>query len=325
MKLFAPLLLIGLGIATFGSAPIQARDSADTTFDIDISLRATPQGPARKPYEDAIEEFGYAVCEQTNGSHTIGDVRVYPGLGLGDKADVIWETTCVNTPSYAYVKVADKKIRMCEQWNGISFIANAKASGYTLAHEWGHAKYRLYDEYRKAAPPGVTHPAVPRSTDTESSPSVMNNQLCAVSSSFSNNARWKCRPSTFTNPEVKFLEFSTDQIAPFSPPLPGQPKGTNAQLRMYGQSGWDTLIADPKQDPKSNLLGPRTRYTSLTRAGVVPPVNADYTKNDGSACRTSQTSPNITWIEGIALDILLDRSGSWVVVGSPTPRAARFG
>ena len=307
MNLFAPLLLIGMGIAALGSAPIQAQDSADKTFDIDISLRATPQGVARKPYEDAIKEFAYAVCEQTNGSHSIRDVQVYPALGAGDNADVIWETTCVNTPSYAYVYFADKKIRMCEQWQGISFIADAKASGYTLAHEWGHAKYRLYDEYSQGPDNALTRllyrrvsPWRPLSTDTRSYPSVMNNQLCAVSSSFGSGI-WTCRPSNYTNPEPDFLEFSTERVVPFTG------SGANAQLRMYGQSGWDTLIADPKQDPKSNPLGPRTRYTSLTVTGVVPPVNGDYAVNNGSVCRTS---PNITWIEGIALDILLDRSGS---------------
>ena len=129
----------------------------------------------------------------------------------------------------------------------------------------------------------------------------MNNQWCAAGGS--------C-PSGFTSPDADFLEFSTNQIAPFNGTA-----GTNAQKRMFGKSGWETLVQNTANDPKSTGIPTRTRYSSL--AAVAPPSGADYTVNDSEAsCRDSL---DIRWMQDNVYELVLDRSGS--MRGTPITNA----
>jgi hypothetical protein len=191
------------------------------------------------------------------------------------------------------------------RWSGAGgdLLGNAQGSGFTLAHEWGHYALGLYDEYASGS---STRDYLPRSTDTRSNPSIMNNQWCAASG-------YSC-PSGFTNPDADFLEFSTEDVAPFDAPLSAS--NTNAQYRVYGKSGWDTLVDSTDNDPKVASFPDRTRYTNLD--GVKPPDNGDFTVNDDeSNCRDEL---DIRWMqEELVLDILLDRSGS--MDGTPIANA----
>ena len=169
-----------------------------------------------------------------------------------------------------------------------------------MAHEWGHYAYGMYDEYAGNVTSGEDY--IPRSTDTPASPSIMNNQWCAAGGG--------C-PAGFSSPDMDFLEFSTDQIAPFDGTL-----GTNAQERMFGQSAWETLVQDTNNDPKRDDLPERTHYATLD--AVAPPADGDYTvNNDESACLDSL---DIRWMQGdIITELVLDRSGS--MYGDPLTNA----
>ena len=289
-------------------------DSTLAEFDIVISLEADPQGDddanndsgvsddEQNVFESAIRKFADGVCQQTNKAHKLKVVHIFRNYNERSRADVAWKTNCpMDLGPRASVngfRVAGDRISMCENWpGGLDPAAKnwPESAGYTLAHEWGHYAYGLYDEYVDDQGFFFT-PWLPKATDTASSPSVMHTQWCAVQSS-------SC-PSGTINP-ADFLEFSTDQVAPFN-----GSGGENAQSRMYDRSGWDTLVNDPKHDARWKTLwlsNKRTRYTNL--AGVKPPKNSDFTVNDNeSGC---QSRLDIVWESGnLALDILIDRSGS---------------
>ena len=303
------------------SAPLLVAPAADNSasiFDVVISLEANPQGDddaeadvtgdeEQRKYEAVIGEFADAVCQSTNTAHTLGVVRIFRNFEQKDAADILWNETCaLNQGPRANPSGFGKSgqhIYTCDNWPGAGgfdpLLDNPVAAGYTLAHEWGHYAYGLYDEYASGASSGPDY--LPRGTDTVSSPSIMHNQWCAAGGA--------C-PAGFTTPDADFLEFSTDQVAPFSG------SGTNAQERIFGKSGWDVLLQDTDDDPKcltlfgttfGNCIPSRTRYTSLS--AVSPPSSGDYTVNDDEAnCRDNL---DIRWmLDDVINELVLDRSGS---------------
>jgi len=292
-------------------------DSTAAVFDIVISLEADPQGDDdasadsgagdddQNKYEAIIGEFADAVCQSANTAHTLGVVRIFRNLAQSNSADILWNSTCAanqgpraNPSGFGQ---AGDRIWMCDNWAGNQLINQPKPAGFTLGHEWGHYTLGLYDEYIGSGTSGANY--LPRSTDTPASPSIMNNQWCAADGG--------C-PTGFTSPDLDFLEFSTDQIAPYRTQ---DSSDTNAQKRVFGQSGWDTLLQDSKDDPKTGIPS-RTRYSNL--AGVAPPSASDYTVNDNEAnCRNNL---DIRWMqEDIVVELLLDRSGS--MSGTPIANA----
>ncbi|MFP4328786.1 MAG: hypothetical protein ACLFQL_12310, partial [Paracoccaceae bacterium] len=186
--------------------------SANAVFDIVISLESDPQGDddadvdagasdaEQRAYEERIEEFANAVYESTNGAHKIGRVTVYRDYKQSSLADVVWETDCDNNPGsqggpWAHpggFGKAGKFIHMCTNWTGSSTMSDPKGSGYTLAHEWGHYAYNVFDEYAAnqceinvSTLFGLLCPAwQPRSTDTVSH-SIMHMQWNAASGTVS--------------------------------------------------------------------------------------------------------------------------------------------
>lgn len=302
----------------FAKLAVVSNDSTKSVFDIVISLESNPQGDddstadsgasddAQNKYEKVIQEFADGVCQATNTAHKLGVVRVFRELAQQNSADILWNINCASNqgprahPS-GFGK-AGHRIWMCDNWAGAgSLLDQPKPAGFTIAHEWGHYAYGLYDEYIGSGTGGSI--SSPRSTDTQTSPSLMNNQWCA--------AGLGC-PSGFTSPDLDFLEFSTDQVAPFSTGS----TGTNAQKRVFGKSGWDALVQLTSDDPKSfTFLGisfgfgipTRTRYTTL--GPVKPPTAGDNTvNNDESTCRSSL---DIRWMQkDVINELVLDRSGS---------------
>jgi calcium-activated chloride channel regulator 3/4 len=140
--------------------------SSTAVFDITISLDSNPQGDdnyrvkdgandaEQRAYEERIEEFARAVYQSTNGAHKIGRVTIFREGAQTNRVDVIWYENCPDRnkgpradPS-GFGK-AGKRIWMCTNWSGSSLMPDPKGSGYTLAHEWGHYAYGVYDEYAK--------------------------------------------------------------------------------------------------------------------------------------------------------------------------------
>ncbi len=188
-----------------GGLPGLNRSSSTVVFDVTISLDTNPVGDdnykldggstdtAQKAYERSIEQFAKAVFQSSNGGLKIGKVTIFrskPGERRVESADVLWDENCTQNKgpraNLSGFGVAGKHIWMCTNWPGAStLMPTASGGGYTLAHEWGHYTYGLYDEYAEeqcTTPFHLFCPlATPRGTDTPAVPSIMNNQWTAYS------------------------------------------------------------------------------------------------------------------------------------------------
>jgi len=304
--------------------------SANAVFDIVISLQSDPQGDddstvdagasddEQNAYEERIKEFANAVFESTNGAHKIGRVTVYRDYKQWSLADVVWETDCTNDPDalggpWAHAGgfgKAGKFIHMCTNWTGSSSMATPKGSGYTLAHEWGHYAYNVYDEYADNQCEinigtlfGLLCPAwQPRSTDTVSH-SIMHNQWNAASGTVS---------AGYSGSSADYLEYSTPNSEPYvTPNTSALGIGRNGQERYFGESAWETLTRNPATDPRWPDLD-RTQYTNLTA-----PTSPDWIVTGGTS--GAQSELDIRWVGDQVVELMIDRSGS--MGGSPIANA----
>ncbi len=279
-------------------------DSAQTIFDITISLYNAPAGDGdpdvdngeeQEVYEEIIEHFADSVCEQSNGAHHLGQVRLFTERNQQAASDIVWNASEQPRAHVSGFGANARHIFFGDVFPGgaggaggadYDMLADPEGAGYTLGHEWGHYVYGLFDEYR-GRNPTETSPRQPQTTDQPTSPSIMNRQ-------------WDARGGNF-----EWLNHSTsDNIGNVA---------RTAQGRVYGKSGWDVLVQAPADDPKSGnrrAQPDRTRYTTL---GAVAPDASDNWVDEQlpgaqSDCRSDL---NITWVEGdIELQIVLDRSGS---------------
>jgi len=301
------------------------KTSSTAVFDITISLDANPQGDDdwtvndgandadQRAYEERIKEFVRAVYQSTNGEHKIGMVTIYRDGALANSVDVIWNENCTPviqgndcvgqdpraTPSG--FGVAGSHIWMCTNWqycdgSSSSLMPTAKGGGYTLAHEWGHYTYGLYDEYaaeqckQADIDANTCRESTPRITDTAAVPAIMNNQWNAAKG------------------YADFLEFSTQNIHPFR----ADSTGTNAQKRVFEESAWETLTRDSATDPKFSWLPERTQYTTLTA-----PTDPNWIVNNDESTALSEL--DIRWVGDQLMDMSIDVSGS--MGGTPLANA----
>ncbi len=176
----------------------------------------------------------------------------------------------------------------------VNFLEEPELGGYALGHEWGHYVYGLYDEYI-GRNPNETRFSQPQVKDDPVDVSIMSN------------------PSNAGGGNFEWLNHSTSNNF----------QAKTAQGRVYGASGWDVLIRDPKEDPRRGLrfLGilKRTRYTTLI--GREPTVDDNWIKIElpdaQAACRDQL---EIIWMpDAIEIQIVIDRSGS--MTGSPLANA----
>ncbi len=123
-----------------------------------------------------------------------------------------------------------------------------KGAGYTLAHEWGHYYYGLYDEYKGKDTSQNNCTGCPHTDDVPVTNSAMNSQWQAVNGDFA------------------WLNFS----------VPKHNTQKTAQYRMYHASGWETLARSPSLDPRNKLQSAgtwRLYYPEL--ADVAPGSNQE--------------------------------------------------
>ena len=286
--------------------------SSESIFNISISLQENPEGDdvytgdandvedEQNMFEKKIEEFSDAVFQMTNGKHKIGRVTIFRSGDQLRAADVQWIEDCKNNPPRADLSgfgVPGRQIYFCTIWSGSTLMDTPKGAGFTLAHEWGHYAYGLYDEHIGTCditPDTDCLPPVPRSTDTASVPSIMNNQWNAAGDG--GDADW--------------LEFSTDGIEPYNNSSDGN--GTNAHARVFGESAWATLTRDPADDPKLGNIPDRTQYSNL----VAPPEGVILVNDDESSARSEL---NIVWAGEQVVELMIDTSGS--MIGLPLENA----
>ena len=223
-----------------------AANSNQTLFDVTISLHnspagdddpATSNGDEQETYEQIFGFFADGVCEQTNGAHKIRQISVFRDKKHQAKADIIWNQSEWPRANLAGFGANGMHIYFGDVSPGGSgnnvdknMLDDVEGAGYTLAHEWGHYAYGLFDEYRGNAN-AASGASTPQNTDLPTIPSIMSNQWSAL------------------NDGPKWLNHSTSDNF-------GDPART-AQGRVYGKSGWEILGQDPKDDPKA---GQRTGH-----------------------------------------------------------------
>lgn len=287
---------------------------SQTVFDLAVSLYNDPSGDddpdhdsgseQQTIYEEIIRHWADGVCEESNGAHKLGQVRIFRN-GAFPAADVIWNAREHPRAQASGFGVAGQHLIFGDvfpdgqgQGNDLDMLIDPEASGYTLAHEWGHYVYGLYDEYI-GQDDGTGRPIYfPRSSDTPTDPSIMSNQ-------------WKAAASR--GGDLRWLNHSTSNNY----------QADTGQGRAYGASGWDVLVRDPKDDPRNgqrSTLPERKQYTALV---PVAPTAADswvHIELPGAqaSCRNDL---KILWMDedDLELQLVIDRSGS--MAGTPLTNA----
>jgi len=241
---------------------------------------------AQDNFERIIQHFADGVYEMSEGAHRLRNVRIFQNGEQANQADVVWLKTggTPHVPAKGGVGEVGGKIMMYDVgvWDGgttYDFLANEKAAGYTLAHEWGHYFYGVYDEYKI------------NNTDVVVTPSIMNSQ-------------WRA-----TDGDMKWLNFSVAYTT-------NRPTGDfvntrrTAQHREMNASCWETIARNPTNDPSSRArfdLGRRIFYPEV--AAVAPTgTNSPAINLPSPAAREHL---NILWDDPALVTVLvLDRSGS---------------
>ena len=278
------------------SAP-GAPDATPVIIDLEISIHKSTVPPAdRTKYEKIIEYFADAVFEASEGENKIGKVTFYEGGVCVKKADVVWKANCHPEAAVSGRGKDNWNVTFCDvfKWKddkgnpqSIDFLLVHEAGGYTLAHEWGHYYYSLYDEYVGVAKYDSKF-AFPHSTDDPVPDAIMNAQYKAVGGNY------------------KWLNFSIAK----NYQKPGGGTRVTAQSRCYGASAWETLAravsADPQVGPQAGLT-PRIHHPEL--AAVAPAAGTDAAIDlPNSAARSAL---NVVWGScSIAYQIVIDKSGS---------------
>jgi VCBS repeat-containing protein len=297
--------------STSSKAAKAVTDSSTTAFDITVSLHNSPagdddsstsNGDEQEKYEEIFKFMADAICEESNGAHLLQKVSIFKNKKHQAKSDIIWgerEWPRANASGFGangmHIYFGDVFPDGEGPGNDHDMLADPSGAGYTLGHEWGHYVYGLFDEYA-GNDPTVTGARSPQTTDIATVPSIMSNQWRASSE----GAKW--------------LNHSTSNN------IGGV--GRTPQGRVYGKSGWDVLVQDTKDDPKSGqktAQPQRVRYTALD--SVAPSATDNWLKEQlptgQSDCRNSL---NIVWVKGdIDMQIVIDRSGS--MRGTPITNA----
>lgn len=190
----------------------------------------------RLKYENIINFFADGVYEASNGAHKVGRVTFYVIGEEGFRSDIRWVSRCRPSAAVSGRAVNGRYVNMCDifqkdktdpfkVYDVLKNNDTQRMGGYTLAHEWGHYFYGLYDEYVGLEEDNhIFH--FPHSDDIAVRNSIMNNQFNAYSSS-GNNFNW--------------LNFSIIKNI----------TKKNAQYRAYGASAWDTLTRPVSKDPRN--------------------------------------------------------------------------
>ncbi|MGB5789057.1 MAG: adhesin, partial [Pseudoalteromonas nigrifaciens] len=140
---------------------IDARDTSQAVFDITVSLYNNPQGNEKLIYDQVFANFADAVCEQSNGEHKLGKISVFRENKHRSKSDIIWgprEWPRANASGFGangmHIWFGDIFPNGAGAGLDHNMLQDPVGAGYTLAHEWGHYAYGVFDEYRGSAESG---------------------------------------------------------------------------------------------------------------------------------------------------------------------------
>ena len=266
---------------TNGATDIFVRDrgvlSTTIPIDLSISLYRSVSTQERIAYEQIFGFFADAVYEMSNGTHLIGNITVHQNGQSVTTADVQW-----NAREWPRAHVAGYGQPGWQIWMGDIFsfggagynalsADNRRGAGYTLAHEWGHYYYGLYDEYASSCDEHCHIIIFPRPDDSPVHNSVMNSQWNALGGNFN------------------WLNFSVAKNT----------IGETAQRRAYAASGWETLARLVSEDPRDGArlaLPVRTFYPELVPITPVPGADASL-ELPTTPTDVTRGALNIVWVE----------------------------
>ncbi len=292
-----------------GTQAINLRVSYYDTYDNTLTKKAQ--------IEANFRHLSEAIYEASNGVHRLGKITVFSDGGHADDTDILWlkDINDSNQPCWFNSQlggygIKGQRVQHCDiganNPSRYDMLKAPRAGGYTLGHEWGHFFYGLYDEYKGQSFCSSSRPFAPCSGDTPADISIMNTQWNAINTADDSLA------------DARWLNFSTVQSGSTG----------NANYRMYGTNGWDTLIRTPDQDPP-HPGNKRTYYPELLSkappSGQAPSVELDTPEGIAAAAldlqvvfkpggslpatpRQSQNQP-VEWI-GTVKQIVLDRSAA---------------
>lgn len=234
------------------------------SIDLTVSLWRAPSEADRDKYEGIFQHFADAIYEMSNGAHVIGTVTVFQNREHRATAHVRWTDNMwpgAETAGFGEIArqvfMGDRYVKEFEFDHQFLEKSQLRATGYALAHEWGHYYYGLYDEYAGDCKDHCGEIWHPQPDDTPIQNSVMKENPWDAAKKNDYNYNW--------------LNFS---VAKNYINRPGEPNKNTAQLRVYGASGWETLArsGDPRDGERATRLR-RTVYPEL--AAVAPPIWAD--------------------------------------------------
>ncbi len=257
--------------------------------DVVISLYSNPQTRSdRAVYEAIITNWADGMFEATEGAHKLRNVRIYTKGKNQDKADVVWVNSIWPSSPVSGITASGNGINFGDIFPGgegaghdHNMLADSVGAGYTLAHEWGHYAYGLYDEYKIDA------------TDVPTAPSIMNSQWNAINGDF----RW--------------LNYSIANHGGGD----FQDSAHTHQHNAYDTGCWPVLarsaISDPVSTQLHDLLFGRRRAYYPELASVAPTTTNTPNINLPAQRATARANLNIIWeTDNLAIEIVIDRSGS---------------
>ncbi len=255
------------------SAPASVTTGDKTVRYVDVTISLYAGAPIDTPadrakYEAVIGYFADAVYESSNGVNRIRKVTIYRDAKNFDTAHIQWIPSChPNAHTGGYIRPGTGvRVEMCDVFNTTQFLATVKGQqdgGGTIAHEWGHFFYGMYDEYKGSG----TSYSSPQATDPGSSTSVMTSQW----GGFANLNRFN-----FSTPVLNFTLQS-------------------AQGRVFGADAWTVLSRPKNEDPQNSAAANRPYWPEL--AAVKP---AEGTTDIDLPDATARAALQIVWEPGFA-------------------------
>jgi calcium-activated chloride channel regulator 4 len=270
-------------------------DAGNGYFDLVVSLDWQPtQEEIDGTLQTAFNQFACDVFTMTEGHHRVRNLYVYTDGQQMNTADIRISNEVGRSSAYvngifqkgarilAYMLFEDQNPRYGD------FL------GHTLAHEFAHYAYGLFDEYTDAMGDPNAPLSQPKPDDTTKE-TIMANQ---------SKAQW------FSTSYDYSQDYCKDQDM-------AQCRNT-AQWRVYQSSAWETLVRNPNDDP--TLEEWKAAYNRIGYDDFIQmeeePLELSRPK-EAEGCRDGF---NVIYKQGNVAVLVIDRSGSMrsSPEGSPT-------
>ncbi len=252
-------------------------DSANNVgfFDLVVSLDWEPtQADRDGRLQTIFHQFAQDAFMMTEGHHKIRNIYVYTNGKQINTADIIISNSVgrsvANANGFGNNGASILLYNFYEDGNPYS----AAYLGHTIAHNFGHYAYGLYDEYADMNGSSQGPISQPRPGDNTKA-TIMSNQ---------EQSQWFSTLSDYFNPDER----------------------NTAQWRIYASSAWETLVRHPAEDPvhtEWRAAFDRRDYAEFLQMEVPP---AELNKpTDGW-----DSDLNIIYKRGNVAVLVIDHSGS---------------